>query len=397
MNAPDRNAVARAAGWLLAGWVLSYLVVTLFTGGKPSAGTLRLSLFAAWCIVSIAVRSFGWLQSEGPRRWRMRFVVAILILAALELGLRGWAQGTGVTVADRAALRNYRLKPGHNYGAGLVADQHGYPIHRPPKGPVSRRIDAIGDSFAVGPNVSFDDNFLTVLQELLPGTEVRNFGVSGAGPRDYLAVLRHDVLSDPPDAVLLCFYVGNDVTDSLPRPRYFDIRQNAIYTLGGEWLDAVRLPAPEPFEGSDPQRLTAFVPSEDWLLGHESRQLQVCLTSEPVRMRECWARTESLLQELSDECSCHGIALRFMCIPDRFQLDEGVLDAASRLARVSRSDLDLDQPQRRLATWCAGHGIPFLDLRPALANRPGMFAGFDTHWSAEGNRQAALAFARWCE
>jgi hypothetical protein len=300
-------------------------------------------------------------------------------------------------VADRAALRNYRLKPGRDYGAGLVADAHGYPVHHPSMGTVSRRIAAIGDSFAVGPNVAFDDNFLTILQELLPGTEVRNFGLSGAGPRDYLAILRHDVLRDPPDSVLLCFYVGNDVTDSLPRPRYFDVRQNAFYTLGGEWLESVRGLAPQPSEEGEPQRLTAFVPSEDWLLGHESRQLQVCLTSEPPRMRESWSRTESLLQELSDECSRHGIALRFLCIHDRFQVDAGVLDAACRRAGVGQSDLDLDMPQRRLAAWCAERDIPFLDLRTALADRPGMFAGFDTHWSAEGNRRAAAAVARWCE
>jgi hypothetical protein len=300
-----------------------------------------------------------------------------------------------VSVADRATLRAFRLKPGHNYGAGLRGDPRGYPQTLPPSGAVHYRIAVLGDSFAVGPNVAFADNALTRLQELLPHSRVMNFGVSGAGPRDYLAVFRRDVPRRPDDMVLVLFYVGNDITEWLPRPRYLDIRQNALYTFGLDWFEGLR-GCDKSSDGLEPQRLTAFVPDEGWLREIQARQLQVCRVPEPPKMAEHWRRTEQLLQDLYDECEATEAVLFLACLPDRFQVDAATRKAACEVAGVSEGELDLDLPQRKLKAWCKRR-VPFFDLRPALAGRAGVFAGFDTHWSAEGNRLVAEALAEWLE
>ena len=57
------------------------------------------------------------------------------------------------------------------------------------------------------------ENFTSVA-ERRAGVAVQAFGVPGAGPREYLELLRRDALPRGPGAVLLCLFVGNDVSDS---------------------------------------------------------------------------------------------------------------------------------------------------------------------------------------
>src|SRR5262249_42589786 len=139
----------------------------------------------------------------------------------------------GTSPVTAATLDAHRLLPGHDYGAGLRGNALGYPgpDFRREKRPGVFRIAALGDSFAVGPAVPFSENYLTLLETALPGVEVYNFGVSGAGPREYQEILQRDVWPYQPDLVLLSVFVGNDVTENLPAPRYLDPRQHSLYLL----------------------------------------------------------------------------------------------------------------------------------------------------------------------
>lgn len=77
------------------------------------------------------------------------------------------------------------------------------------------RIVALGDSFAYG-NVPYRNNFLTVLEQNLArlgNYEVLNMGIRGNGPSDYLSLLVREGLSLDPDAVLVSFFIGNDITE----------------------------------------------------------------------------------------------------------------------------------------------------------------------------------------
>src|SRR5262249_38722881 len=115
----------------------------------------------------------------------------------------------------------------------LRGNNLGYPGRdfEPQRQPGLLRIAALGDSFAVGPAVPFADNYLSLLDKSLCGVEIYNFGVSGAGPREYLALLRRDVWPQQPDLVLVSVFVGNDITETLATPRYLDPRQHALYLL----------------------------------------------------------------------------------------------------------------------------------------------------------------------
>jgi SGNH hydrolase-like domain, acetyltransferase AlgX len=82
-------------------------------------------------------------------------------------------------------------------------------------------------------------------------------------------------------------------------------------------------------------------------------------------------------------------------IPDEFQVNPAVLEAALREGGLDRGNLDLEGPQRRLTRFLAELGVPCLDLLPAFARVPATYAERDTHWNVRGNRLAAAEIASW--
>jgi hypothetical protein len=75
------------------------------------------------------------------------------------------------------------------------------------------RIIALGDSFVWGAGVSYDETFVTLLENALramySGAEVINLGVSGFQADEYLSLLEWHGIRFLPDLVLLNLYVGN--------------------------------------------------------------------------------------------------------------------------------------------------------------------------------------------
>jgi lysophospholipase L1-like esterase len=79
------------------------------------------------------------------------------------------------------------------------------------------RIAFVGDSFTEGMQVASESTFCVRIERLLNESNPQrpvvceNFGVSATDLFDYWHRIIHDVLPiDPPDAVLLCIYPGND-------------------------------------------------------------------------------------------------------------------------------------------------------------------------------------------
>jgi lysophospholipase L1-like esterase len=83
----------------------------------------------------------------------------------------------------------------------------------------ANRIVLIGDSFIEGLGISPDKNMGVVLNNLLdnyagPGQySVLSLGTSGAGPAQYLEVLKYAIKYFKPSEVLMFIYLGNDFRD----------------------------------------------------------------------------------------------------------------------------------------------------------------------------------------
>jgi hypothetical protein len=388
----------RFARRLVVGTVLLYVASSLLLGGTRAAKPTFSALAAAW---SVLLAASTWKAMHRPDPGRLNRSLEILAtnvafaLVLSELGLRCCAAGDSLFVND--TLDAHRLAPGHDYG-GLRGNRLGYPGPDFPerKRPGIFRIAALGDSFAVGPAVPYAANYLHLLGQSLPDCEVLNFGVSGAGPREYLAVLRRDVWAFQPDLVLVSVFVGNDITESLPAPRWLDPRQHALYLLLRRgWL----LTCERQRQAAAPAATTARGPcpplSPDAFRAVEARRISVCVEPSSAAMERKWRRALKDLGRLVSDCRRRDVRVAVVLIPDEFQVNPRVLNQAASDAGHGLGALTLDLPQRRLRAFFDEQNVPCLDLLPAFTGESDTYAVCDTHWNERGNRLAAEQVGRW--
>jgi lysophospholipase L1-like esterase len=161
-----------------------------------------------------------------------RVVLALLSLAAVlgagEAYLR-WHHASRVTemLAGRAGTdlltratgddRVYELRPSTRLANSLGFHDIERQLAKPSG---TYRIAAVGDSVTMQDGLPMEELYVSVLQQLLNArrpearVEVLNFGVTGYGPRQELALLRMRILDFAPDLVLWQFH-DNDGADPM--------------------------------------------------------------------------------------------------------------------------------------------------------------------------------------
>jgi hypothetical protein len=390
---------------------MSYVVVSLALGGWAGAKSVFWWLAGLCCALVFA----GFLRSPGrnPAAARTQranliricglleliaFNVALTLVLA-ELSLRAYADWRGVSTLVSHTMDAYRLLPGRDYGGGLRGNRLGYPGRefQIDKQPGRLRLAALGDSFAVGPAVPYADNYLNLLEKDLPGVEIYNFGVSGIGPREYLALLRRDVWTYRPDFVLVSLFVGNDITEEMATPRHLDPRQCYAYLLitrawrlaCEHWRQSAAAPDVTAAGLGEPPL------SEATFREIEARRLEVCRKSSSTALEKKWRRTLADLDEIISECRARKVPLGMVLIPDEFQVNPAVLVDTLRMLKMEHDEVDLTLPQRRLVGFCAEREVPCLDLMPIYEGVTDTYAPRDTHWNARGNHLAARHISRW--
>jgi SGNH hydrolase-like domain, acetyltransferase AlgX len=423
------GTLVRRSGALV---VTSYVLVSFVLGGKPVArpAFYVLAVAGAVCTCYLHLRTRpACLSPKSPKgRWlRKGLDLATSLLAwsvlLAEGTLRVGEAWTADSVVARQALRQARLVPGHDYGAGLRGNALGYPgpEFARDRRPGVRRVAALGNSFAVGPTVPFDQNYLTLLERLVPGVEVYNFGVSGAGPREYYLTAREHVAGFTPDLVLVSLFVTHDVVEAPPPPRYLDPRQHLLYwslrsvSAGGVPSGFVAPPSGggtdrRPPEGGTTNHATVAPGHADEALAARIREgtlslpeyqhlqairLSVCLDPPPPALVKKWEKALEQLDALLGFCGKRGVPVAFVLIPDEGQVDPAALAEVLEGGELDGNGLDLERPQRRFAAYCASRGVPCLDLLPAFRGRTDLYVSRNTHWNAAGNRLAAECLAAW--
>ena len=389
-----------------AGIVLIYVASTWLLGETSIARPVYYCLAGAWIGFQL-----GW--SWIGRRWRsdsirlvrpaahIELIVFNLALALFlsEYGLQLYGSWSGRSFLVADTIDVYKLVPGHDYGGGLRGNNFGYPgpDFQRNKRPGIRRVAVLGDSFAVGPAVPFADNFLTLLEGHLQNMEIYNFGISSTGPREYQTVLHEDVWQFHPDIVLVCVFVGNDITESLATPHGMSLRKTALYQFLSRAGRLARERARQPVLSiaSSADQFPRPPLAEQTFREVEARRLLVCQTPPPAGLEKKWQRVLSHLEQIMADCKSRHVPVGFVLIPDEFQVHPAVLTAALRDANLDGDDVDLDLPQRRLRAFCADQAVPCLDLRPFFEDVPDTYAFRDTHWNVRGNRLAAEKIIAW--
>jgi hypothetical protein len=393
-----------------AGLVLIYILTSWLLGETSIARPVYLALAGMWIAFQIG---WSWIEqhwaftSIGSTWIRPAMVIELLafnlalalFLAESCLRLYGSWSGQSFLVSD--TIEVYKLVPGHDYGGGLRGNNYGYPgkDFQRDKRPGIRRLAVLGDSFAVGPAVPFADNFLTLTGQQLPDVEVYNFGISSTGPREYRQILQEDVWQFHPDVVIVCVFVGNDITESLATPHGMSIRKTASYQFLRRASRLARERARQPVLSiaSSADQFPRPPLAEATFREIEARRLLVCKNPPPADLEKKWQRALSHLQQIVADCKNRQVPVGFVLIPDEFQINSAVLKTALRDAILEFDDVDLDLPQRRLQAFCTDRDVSCLDLKPFFEDVPDTYALRDTHWNIRGNRLAAEKMAPWVD
>lgn len=391
-------------------------------------------------------------------------------LALAEVGARAWLEWlpqptNGTYVRDPAI--GYRLRPqpagSDTIGNPYFVNALGFRDHEhaPAKPAGIHRVLGLGDSFVAG-EVGPADNFLRVAERAWNGAtpqpaaegngpatgrpspapdsvEVILMGLGGYGPQQYLGALRSVGLGTAPDLVLLCFYVGNDVTGI---PTRHDVRRGELYSTSSSnwrlnvlrrshlfaWLEkrlffglrrerarerrvseAARATAETP-KGAPadpgtvrdlPVHATIPAPLTHLYLEVLRNRLDFYATSPPRRIENLWTEAEGYLDAFDRVCRESGVPWALVIIPDEFQVDPAVREEAIRRLGAHGNALDLDAPSRRLMRWASGRRVPTLDLLPLFreesSGRGPLYIPSDTHWNKKGNYLAGEAVARFAD
>ena len=301
-------------------------------------------------------------------------------------------------------LRRPDVNGAVNTGEGtvrLITDADGFRV-----GTAGRQsgtaVLLLGDSFMEALQVEYEESTAGLLERTLDGAfgapvAVRNAGVSGWTPAQYLTQGRRMLARDDYRLVITAVYVGNDAMprrmDYLP-PR--PVTERHRFRLprafsAGEFVDAFLRPVNDGLEG----RSHLFV-----LLRNELKTLRMMTGTSPLYLpeeflrreanAERWTITADICREIADAARAHGARAMFVLIPADFQVDREKFNEYVRGFGVDTSTVDLDQPTRRLHEEMTARGLVVVDALPRFreldAGGADLYGAVDVHLSAAGHR-----------
>ncbi|MFO1156064.1 MAG: GDSL-type esterase/lipase family protein [Rhodospirillales bacterium] len=355
--------------------------------GLSRGGKWRLAgaLAAVWALLVVAEL---WVRQQDPQEvngWGER--------SALQEDPRfGWRM-----IPDRTTRLRWQ---GYDYTITSNALGFPAPLYSAERPAGTFRIMTLGDAFTSAEGVDTEAAWPRLLERDLaaqePGrpVQVQNFGVTGYGPNQYVAVARAFLPQFRPDALLVTMFV-NEFDDAQKTDRQF--RQSigfgrtpadsvyAVLTLGhlSAWLQNNLRHIVSQLRGALPpmdavhSQLKAFTASG----GPADPEAQ-------ERVRHRFAELKSLAEE-------NGVRLILLLVPANIQVcrTDEVYGASSRLD-LGSGRLDLEQPQRVFAAEADTLGIEAIDLRPALRGAPCPYQRNNMHWTASGHQRVAAFVAR---
>ncbi len=310
------------------------------TGGKRVLFLLLTNLFAftiALLLAEVAFRLF-W----SPRYWIHcdRWLVGS---GQTEVGKKWWPDTTYSVDGAEFSLRfqtnaaGYRARP------------------EPVKPGPASRVAFVGDSFTEAMQVPYDSTFCARLERLLNESDssrrwvCENYGISATDLFDYWHRIIHDVLPvNPPDALVLCIYPGNDFQGLLPDDG-FDVQGRPLrdYFRKPGWTK--HLVAWINLHSKFGMFLQRALLSWDAPSAHPRQGPKNWWTDPELAARSADAppvrRCQSLLRAIEQECRRHGTKLCILVVGP----------VANYVARDGQSPL-----ARILASWRID--VPVIDL-----------------------------------
>jgi lysophospholipase L1-like esterase len=255
--------------------------------------------------------------------------------------------------------------------------------------PHSRRVLFLGDSFTEGFGVELEDTFVKQFERRLRQAtgddwQALNLAIAGGSTFDEVFAYRTKGVPLAHQYVVLCVYVGNDITDNLQfqtrprdgqRPARGTIMQRARGMLARHsqlWnLLAVRLHSPVFYRLGLRRGSEAFLP--------------LVRVEESPTVREGWRLTYGAVRDLKTLVDRHGAQLLIVLIPHKVQVRRATFDSTLALYRVPARDTDIARPQKLLKQFATTEGIPVVDLLDHLDPSAEYYFATDIHFNRTGH------------
>lgn len=340
-----------------------------------------------------------------------------LVFGALAI-LLGLFAGFGLLeIAARALTRanmvhfgSWENLPGVRFKLRPAIDgnnNHGFhDVDREFKKPAgTRRVLFIGDSYTWG-LVDYEHRFTTLVARDYarahpsPPTEFLNLGVPSYGPADAYELWKNYGAKFQPDAVIYCFYQGNDVTDNGPGAYQRAILGEKVTIrtdsrLDKSWLlGFVRVKL----------NLLHFGATRNTEIAHGLTQSDLVegwkFTSrlfDPAKQSEVGWHYDYLRGVLGDMKRLAGeqhTPLLIIQIPAQMRIDSKAAKQVADATGRKVSDFNFSLVSLRVKSICDELGIASADIAEPLEDETdpaGMYLLNDTHWNERGNAAAAKA------
>jgi lysophospholipase L1-like esterase len=295
-----------------------------------------------------------------------------------------------------------------NTGEGTVdvfTDSSRYRVGRDGPSSGEQRVLVLGDSFMEALQVQYEESFPALLEAGLSrnlgvATAVRNAGVGGWRPEQYLLRAGTLIQREHFDLVLIAVYLGNDIVSR--RYGYFPPRPHAVrYSF--------RMPA----SFTRVELINSFLrPANDFLEVRSHLYIFVRTRSQAVRMRlglaplnfppaflraqrsaPDWFVTAEIIASIDGSASASGSRSVVVLIPAPFQVDSTSFKQYVLGFGLDPELIDLNQPNERLGDELRAQGLhvvdPLAELRAAHSRGERLFGSVDQHLTSTGHRLLA--------
>ncbi|MGH7676978.1 MAG: alginate O-acetyltransferase AlgX-related protein [Gemmatimonadaceae bacterium] len=287
----------------------------------------------------------------------------------------------------------------------LQSDAKGYRVGASGRTEASTQILLMGDSFMEAIQVEHEQSTAyvleqTVAKELKRPVAVRNGGVTGWSPNQYLLRTRQLLARDTFAVIVVGIFVGNDAVayrlDRVP-PREPVARHDLRFPKRFAWrefVDAVLAPVNDGLE----------VRSHLYVLGKNqlsTLRMRLGVTADylPVEYRRDeatsnrWRNTAAIAADLARAGAARRVPVVFVLIPERFQVYPDEFSRYLKGFGIDSAAVDVDQPSRLLTEAMRAEKLRVVDalapMRAAAANGPRLYGTVDQHLSPAGHQALA--------
>ncbi len=278
-----------------------------------------------------------------------------------------------------------------------------YPV---PKPPGEKRVMILGDSFAEGYSVAFENLFSEHLKRNLNSDQSQRYQVINCGTGGYstdqeLLFYQMEGVHYQPDIVVLLFYF-NDVWFNA-QCKYWR-GEKPCFKLGE---DASLLPPQLPNPAAEEENKRFYEESRLFQRGQSAwkRFKRVCFGSCPtlppdylpfllepnVELNQAWQVTEALLANLHQTAKSNGAQLLVTLAPPQEALDTEAYRQFVKEYCLSETDLDIHRPTKELEKICQRLDISFFDptscfIKEMTDEKTSLYFPKDAHWNPAGHR-----------